>query len=391
MKQSAAPTHAVLHDLSCRGSSAQERLKADPLSLTTQKVPPIFTPNCLDKILGLNRYKLYRHYSKHKGGEQRGAHFDVESISKLFNSYGYRFGKPKKAYVVAVMNQRNNTGKTTTVLNLVPFAALNGYRVLVVDLDDQASFTAFCGVRPNIDVTIQDTVAATLWPQLEPPRSIADLIRHHQAFPGLIYDFVPACQGIATVGDITFLKHRNLHLTTTNCMDRDHGLAGTPTFLHNFTKSLDAIRKSYDLIVVDCPSNTSLLSYVAAFIADALIIPIKASKVDIASTCSFIDWLKTAHQYIKFHFTQILMLITDFDGHSDSIRQAECIREWFGDAVLDGTIVHSREISLAAGQLRSLYELSSANRSNVEFSRTHSSLDSTNAEILTRLSVDWHT
>ena len=51
----------------------------------------------------------------------------------------------KKATIIAVVNQKGGTGKTTTTENLGVGLALEGKKVLLVDTDPQASLTVSLG------------------------------------------------------------------------------------------------------------------------------------------------------------------------------------------------------------------------------------------------------
>jgi chromosome partitioning protein len=73
------------------------------------------------------------------------AHFAAEG-SKAKDYRPYRpEGLPAK--VVAVANFKGGVGKTSTAAHLAMSAALDGYRVLVIDLDSQGSMTSIFGGR----------------------------------------------------------------------------------------------------------------------------------------------------------------------------------------------------------------------------------------------------
>ena len=71
------------------------------------------------------------------------AHFAAEG-SKAKDYLPYRpAGLPAK--IVAVANFKGGVGKTTTAAHLAMSAALDGYKVLVIDLDSQGSMTSIFG------------------------------------------------------------------------------------------------------------------------------------------------------------------------------------------------------------------------------------------------------
>ena len=57
----------------------------------------------------------------------------------------------EKLQVIAVVNFKGGSGKTTTTAHLGQHLALTGHRALVVDLDPQASLSALHGFQPEID------------------------------------------------------------------------------------------------------------------------------------------------------------------------------------------------------------------------------------------------
>lgn len=64
--------------------------------------------------------------------------------------------------VVAILNQKGGVGKTTVTLGLASAAAQAGHRVLVVDLDPQASSTWVLGIDPTaVDVSTAEVLGRT--------------------------------------------------------------------------------------------------------------------------------------------------------------------------------------------------------------------------------------
>ena len=84
----------------------------------------------------------------------------------------------KKATIIAVVNQKGGTGKTTTTENLGVGLALEGKKVLLVDTDPQASLTVSLGnpYPDDLSPTLSDLMGKIM---MEKPIAPGEGILHH--------------------------------------------------------------------------------------------------------------------------------------------------------------------------------------------------------------------
>ena len=68
----------------------------------------------------------------------------------------------RQAYVLAITNLRAGVGKTSLTLSLGTTLAERGQRVLLVDLDPQASLTVACGVEDAADANLSQVIGNTI-------------------------------------------------------------------------------------------------------------------------------------------------------------------------------------------------------------------------------------
>jgi chromosome partitioning protein len=150
--------------------------------------------------------------------------------------------------IIAVANQKGGVGKTTTTLNLAHALAEDGQnRVLLCDLDPQASLTALLGFEVH-----------TL------PASVYDLLLEK---PGLKPEDVVLATQMAGVSllpsTIDLSKAESELLAETG---RDHLLAGVLAPLHD----------RFEFILCDCPPSLGLLTSNVLAAADEVLIPLSS-------------------------------------------------------------------------------------------------------------------
>lgn len=151
-----------------------------------------------------------------------------------------------KAHTIAIANLRAGVGKTSLTLSLGTTLAERGHRVLLVDLDPQASLTIACGVEDAADANLSQVIGNTI-----PGRvGLWDVLK--EILPGNYIFLAPA--------DIS-LAHSEYGLNAR--MGREYVLRNT----------LAPATDNFDFILIDCPSSLGLLTLNGLATSDSLLIP----------------------------------------------------------------------------------------------------------------------
>jgi chromosome partitioning protein len=150
--------------------------------------------------------------------------------------------------IIALFNQAGGVAKTTLTMNLGYHLAQlkspqnpQNYRVLLIDIDPQATLTNFMGLEPNeLSPTIYDAIIE----QKELPI--------HSNLHGL--DLVPASVDLSSAElELVVADMRDLRLKY----------------------ALEPIQDEYDFILIDCPPSLGILSYIALVAATHVLVPIQ--------------------------------------------------------------------------------------------------------------------
>ncbi|RWG47958.1 MAG: plasmid partitioning protein RepA [Mesorhizobium sp.] len=285
----------------------------------------------------------------------------------------------EKLQTIAVANFKGGSAKTTTSIYLAQYLALQGYRVLAVDLDPQASLSSMLGVQPEFDLAEGDTLNGAICYD-ERRRPLKDIIRKTY-FAGL--DLVP--------GNLELMEFE--HETPKALMERK--TSNSEIFFRRVGVALAEVEAAYDIVVIDCPPQLGYLTLGAVCAATSLLITVHPQMVDVASMSQFLlmtsDLLSVVrnaggdlnHDFIRY-------VVTRHEPHDGPQAQiVALLRSLFGDEVLAATVLKSTAIADAGLTKQTLYEIERGQVRRSTFDRAIESLDAVNGEILDGIKKAW--
>ena len=337
-------------------------------------------------------------------------HFAAEGVSRR----DYRPWRPEglPAKVVAVANFKGGVGKTSTAAHLAMSAALDGYRVLVIDLDSQGSMTSIMGGR------VRDE-----W---------------QTAFPLLAKDFaraVAAENQVRTAAGSAPLPldetlTEALKVTARDIIQKTHwpnvDLLGAQLNLYwsefqvpvwrmqlrswplwdALTGCLESegLLDDYDIVLLDTPPALGYLTINALAAADILLVPLGASFLEFDSTGRFFDMLYSTFASIedgenasrrrdglpemKFEWDAVRALITRFDANQQT-DLANVVQAYFGDFMTTYRQEFTAMVGQAGEQVSGIYEADYREFNRDTYVRGRETFDRTWAEVKELVLGSW--
>jgi chromosome partitioning protein len=222
---------------------------------------------------------------------------------------------------IAIVNQKGGCAKTTTAVNLAGCLALDGARVLVVDLDPQAHASIALGIDPEaLDENLYEVLA-----EEEGAPRLADVI-------------VPAGERLHVAPSGIVLSALEQKLAQERAEARTDRLA----------RAIAVLPDPYDYVIVDCPPNVGLLTFNALRAANEVIVPVEASHFALHGVHKLLETIALLAERLRIA-PDIRILATLYDGRTRFARETLAeIRTRFGDACFDTVIRNSVKLREAA-------------------------------------------
>jgi chromosome partitioning protein len=169
--------------------------------------------------------------------------------------------------VLAVVNQKGGTGKTTTCVNLAAALADQGRRVLVVDLDPQASATAWLGATPTTPDLFECLTSE------DPTEPLLESLVQATTIPGV--EVIPS----------------GPHL-----IRAERTLAAMLGGERQLALRLAALPDRWDYLLFDCPPALGLLTVNALVAGPEILVPVEASTMALAGLGTLLQTIERARR-----------------------------------------------------------------------------------------------
>ncbi len=337
-------------------------------------------------------------------------HFASEgSPSKEYTPYR-PMGLPAK--ITAVANFKGGVGKTSTAVHLAMSAALDGYKVLAIDLDSQGSMTSIFGGEVSDEWDTSFPLIARDYAIELQNQNRRRVDRGESALP--LDDTLTEALSM-TASDVIQTTHwpnidligaqLNLYWAEFQIPVWRMG-AQSWKLWDSLSKALerDGILDKYDVIILDTPPALGYLTINGLTAADILIVPVGASFLEFDSTGRFFDMLHSTFQSIEdgenaaaralgrdeiqFEWDAVRTVITRYDG-SQQAELAALMQAYMGSSMLPFRQEYTALIGQAGEQVNGIYEADYRDFNRETYTRGRQTFDETYAMFKRLLVAGW--
>ena len=200
--------------------------------------------------------------------------------------------------VVAFANQKGGVGKTSSCVNIAASLALQGKRVLLVDMDPQGNSTSGLGVdRGKLSASVYELLLEQAPPEdVQLPTAVENL------------SLLPATIDLA-----------GAEIELSSAISRESRLRRFRGFFETF-----------DFVMVDCPPSLGLLTLNSLVAADYFLVPIQCEYYALEGLSQLLKTIDLVKQYLNKDLSLFGIVLTMYDGRTRLSRDVvDQVRERF--------------------------------------------------------------
>lgn len=218
--------------------------------------------------------------------------------------------------VICVFNQKGGVGKTTTNINLCAYLAMEGYRILTIDIDPQGNTTSGFGLdKRNLKASMYDVLTSDI--------KLSDII--------IKSDLV-----------------QNLHIapSTMELAGAEVEMISIENREQILTSKIKEVENDYDFIFIDCPPSLGVLTINALACSNSVLIPIQCEFYALEGVGQLINTIQLVKKSLNRELEIEGVIMTMFDYRTNLSNEVyKEVKNYFNDKVYNTTI--PRNIRLA--------------------------------------------
>lgn len=218
--------------------------------------------------------------------------------------------------IICVFNQKGGVGKTTTNINLCAYLAMQGKRILTIDIDPQGNTTSGLGLdKSNLEYSMYDVLVSDI--SMKESIIKSDLVENLFISPSTIELAGAEVELIANNNRETIMKDK-----------------------------LKEIEKDYDYVFIDCPPSLGVLTINALTCADSVLIPIQCEFYALEGVSQLMNTVQLVKKSLNKDLKIEGVVMTMFDYRTNLSNEVlKEVQKFFNEKVYSTTV--PRNIRLA--------------------------------------------
>lgn len=239
--------------------------------------------------------------------------------------------------IVVIANQKGGVGKTTTAINLSAACAIQGKRILLIDLDPQGNSSL-----SFIEGNLVSGSAYELFTDLNQP------------LENFIYE--------------TKVKKLDIVPSKINLAKLEAKLVGDFDAIFRLKDRLEKIKSQYDLIFIDTPPTLGLITVNALVAASHVLIPIQSSYFALEGADDLLETIEKVRARPNPELNLLGVLVTLFDKRTALSKDVEAhIRKVFGEKTFKTKISRSVRLEESPAHKEAIFSYAPNSSGAIEY------------------------